>query len=312
MYIRATAFCLAVLIGCSGPEVSPAPPGPDTAWRLPVTSRQLHAAIAAFDQPTHQGRLETLTAQLDAAGLPYTIETFQGRREPDPTGYNVIVPPAAGTSGREILLIAHYDTVRLSDGRLASGLIDNAASVVAMIEAARRVRGRTSGPVRLILSDQEELGLLGARAWIAEHGVDAIAAVINADVNGYGDTLMYGLNTGQQSAFLIEIVRSVCRERALSCLDFPEYPPSDDVAFAAAGAAVVSIGHQPRNEAEKLRSFLLGPPDRADDEAAIPDILRIIHSPQDTIERIEPETVAQAADVFEALVLQIDSLAASQ
>jgi|688.fasta_scaffold58360_3 hypothetical protein len=312
MYARITAFCLAVLTGCSGSEVLPAPPDPDRVEELPLTSGELHAAIAAFDQAAHQGRLATLKAQLDAAGLPYTIETFQGRREPDPTGYNVIVPPAEGTSGPEILLSAHYDTVGLGDGRLAAGLVDNAASVVAMIEAARRVRGRTSSPVRLILSDQEELGLLGARAWIAEHGVDAIAAVINADVNGYGDTLMYGLNTGQQSAFLIEIVRSVCRERALSCLDFPEYPPSDDVAFAAAGAAVVSIGHQPRNEAEKLRSFLLGPPDRADDEAAIPDILRIIHSPQDTIERIEPETVAQAADVFEALVLQIDSLAASQ
>ena len=99
-------------------------------------------------------------------------------------------------TGREILLTAHYDAVVLPDGKLVDGVVDNAASVVAMIEATKRIAGRTKHPVRLLLTDQEELGLVGARAWITAHGVDNLAAVINADVNGNGDTLMYGLNIG--------------------------------------------------------------------------------------------------------------------
>jgi Zn-dependent M28 family amino/carboxypeptidase len=228
----------------AAPEAPVSTPTPQAA-----TPQQLHASVAAFVQPTQDGRLSALKAQLDAAGLAYTVETFEGRRSPDPAGHNVVVR-LGPAEGREILLTAHYDAVVMKDGKLVDGAVDNAASVVAMIEAARRLDGRTKHPLRLVLFDQEELGLVGAHAWIKAHGIDNVAAVINADVNGNGDTLMYGLNTGDQSAFIVDAVKSVCAERAMSCLDFPQYPPSDDVAFAAAKAPVISLGHQPRAEAE--------------------------------------------------------------
>lgn len=270
------------------------------------TPQEMHAAVAAFAQPTHDGRLETLKTQLTAAGLAYEVEGFDGERPPPAAGHNVVVR-LGPEEGREILITAHYDAVVLPGGKLADGAVDNAASVVAMIEAARRLDGRTKHPVRLILFDQEELGLIGAQAWTAAHGIDNIAAVINADVNGNGDTLMYGLNNGAQSAFLIDAVKAVCAERKLSCLDFPEYPPSDDRAFSAAGAPVVSLGHQPRAEAEKMRAFMLNPPTSAPDPATIPAVLMLIHTPNDTIARVEASTLAMAADTFEALVLKVDA-----
>jgi Zn-dependent M28 family amino/carboxypeptidase len=295
-------FLVLLLIGaaaCTAPALAPAAPAA-------ATPQQLHAAVAAFAHPTHEGRLETLKAQLDAAGLPYTVESFEGRRSPDKTGYNVVVRLGPET-GKEILITAHYDAVVLKGGKLADGAVDNAASVVAMIEAARRLDGRTKHPVRLILFDQEELGLVGAQAWIKAHGIDNVAAVINADVNGNGDTLMYGLNNGAQSAFMVDAVKAVCAERAISCLDFPEYPPSDDRAFSAAGAPVISLGHQPRAEAEKMRAFLLNPPKSAPDPSAIPAVLALIHTPNDTIDKVEPATLAQAANTFEALALKLDA-----
>jgi len=288
-------LCLAA---CAAPAVAPV--------LLTATPQQMHANVDAFAQPTQDGRLSTLKAQLDSAGLPYTIETFEGGRKPDPTGYNVVVR-VGPAEGREILLTAHYDAVVLKDGKLVDGAVDNAASVVAMIEATRRVAGHTKHPVRLILFDQEELGLVGAQAWIKAHGVENVAAVINADVNGNGDTLMYGLNNGSQSLFMIGAVKAVCAELAISCLDFPEYPPSDDRAFVAAGAPTISLGHQPKGEAEKLRAFLLNPPKSAPDLSTIPDVLNLIHTPNDSIDRVEPATLAQAADVFAALVMKLDT-----
>ncbi len=269
------------------------------------TPQEMHAAVAAFAQPTHDGRLEALKSQLDAAGLAYEVESFDGKRPPPAAGHNVVVR-VGPKEGKEILITAHYDAVVLPGGKLADGAVDNAASVVAMIEAARRLNGRTKHPVRLILFDQEELGLVGAQAWIKAHGVSNVAAVINADVNGNGDTLMYGLNNGAQSAFMIDAVKAVCAERAISCLDFPEYPPSDDRAFSAAGAPVISLGHQPKAEAEKMRAFLLNPPTSAPDPATIPAVLMLIHTPNDTIARVEASTLALAADTFEALVLKVD------
>lgn len=271
-----------------------------------MTGDQLRERVASFAQPTHDGRLAVLKAQLDAAGLTYTVEEFPGRRKPPFVGHNVIVRTGP-TTGKQIVLSAHYDALEMQNGKLVDGAIDNAASVVAMIEATKRVAGRTKHPVTLFLTDQEELGLLGAHAFVKEHGIADIATVINADVNGNGDTLMYGLNNGAQSAFMIDAVKSLCAERSLSCLDFPQYPPSDDRAFSAAGAPTISLGHQPKAEAEKMRTFLLNPPTSAPKPDAIPEVLSLIHTPNDTIARVEASTLALAADTFTALVMKLDA-----
>lgn len=275
-----------------------------------ATGEQLRAQVGAFAQPTHDARFDALKARLDDAGLAYTVETFPGRRPPvddaPHEGRNVVVR-VGPAEGREILLTAHYDAFVMRDGKLVEGLIDNAGSVVAIIEATKRVAGRTKHPVRLLLTDKEELGLLGARAWIAAHGVDHLAAVINADVNGNGHTLMYGLNNGDQSAFLVTAVRQLCAARAMSCLDFPEYPSSDDRAFTAAGAPVISLGHQPTDEAAKMRAFLLRPPGSTPDISEVPEVLRLIHTPNDSFARVEAATLEQTASFIADLVMKLDA-----
>jgi hypothetical protein len=291
--LRLAAVALVVLAGGCNLR-----PFPDT------TPQQLLANVAAFAQPTHDARLEILKTQIEAAGLPYTIEEFTGRRAAP--GRNVIVRTGPAT-GKQILLTAHYDAFEMEGGKLVDGVVDNAGSVVAMIEATRRLASKTKQPVTLFLTDQEELGLVGAGAFITAHGVEDIAAVINADINANGDTLMHGLNNGTQSAFITEAVRELCMELKRSCLDFPEYPPGDDRAFSAAGAPTVSIGHQPKAEAERLRAFMLNPPGSVPDPATIPEILALIHTPNDNIDRVEPATLGMAADFFEALVLKLDS-----
>jgi Iap family predicted aminopeptidase len=276
------------------------------ATSSPATPQQLRDRVAAFAQPTQDGRLAALKAQLDTAGLTYSIEEFAGKRSDGAPGYNVVVHTGPA-SGKEILLVAHYDAVVLPNGKLVDGVVDNAASVVAMIEASRRIAGHTKHPVRLLLTDEEELGLIGAKAFVEAHGTANLAAVIVADVNAYGDTLMHGLNNGAQSTAITAAVESVCAARAMSCLAFPEYPPSDDLVFSGAGVPTVSLGFLPRAEAEQMKAMMLDPKAAMKDLAGLPAIFKILHTPNDTMGHVEAETVAAAAETFAALALKLDA-----
>lgn len=58
---------LVAATACTPPAIAP-------AALISATPQQLHANVAAFVQPTQDGRLSALKAQLDAAGLAYTFE----------------------------------------------------------------------------------------------------------------------------------------------------------------------------------------------------------------------------------------------
>jgi Zn-dependent M28 family amino/carboxypeptidase len=276
----------------------------------PVAAQELdlRAQVAAFVQPSNEARTAVVVAQLRAAGFEPTIETFTGGngRTGEMEGRNVVV--TLGDGPREILLTAHYDAVKLRDGTMSHGVVDNAASVVGLIEAAKILRGKAlNHRIRIILFDQEELGLIGARKWIEAHGLANIAAVVNSDVAGYGDTMMYGQNNGPQSAFVTRAVQELCAERAMQCVGFPVYPPSDDRAFSAAGAPVVSLGFQDEIGAHQMWLAFNGGEANGLAEGFIPQVFRLIHSNEDTMDKVDPATVALAGATYAALVERLDA-----
>ena len=281
----------------------------------PVAAQDLdlRAQVAAFVQPSNEARTAVVVAQLRAAGFEPTIETFAGGngRTGPMEGRNVVV--TIGDGPREILLTAHYDAVKLRDGTMSHGVVDNAASVVGLIEAAKILRGKAlNHRIRVILFDQEELGLIGARKWIEAHGLANVAAVVNSDVAGYGDTMMYGQNNGAQSAFLTRAVQELCAERAMQCVGFPVYPPSDDRAFSAAGAPVVSLGFQDQIGAHQMWLAFNGGEANGLAEGFVPQVFRLIHSNEDTMDKVDPATVALAGVTYAAVVERLDAQLARQ
>ena len=278
------------------------------AFATPALSQDaLREAVAAYDQPSNAERLAVLTGQLEAAGLDYEIQTFEGGgRAGAMTGSNVIV--TLGEGERDLLLTAHYDAVVLPSGDLADGLVDNAASTVALIEAAKVLSGRDlDHRVRVIFFDQEELGLIGAQRWITANGTDRVTAVVNSDVAAFGDTLMYGENNGDRSGFVLTALREECAERALTCVGFPAYPPSDDRAFIAAEVPVVSIGFQNRVGAHQMWLAFNGGQTNGLAEGFVPEVFQLIHSEGDVIEAVDPATVALAAEVYVDLITRLDA-----
>ena len=279
----------------------------------------LGARVAAYVQPTNEARTQVVLDQVRAAGFEPVVETFAGgnRQTGEMEGRNVVF--TVGEGEREILLTAHYDAVVLRDGSMSQGVVDNAASVVGVIEAAKRLReADLDHRVRVILFDQEELGLIGARKWIEAHGLGDVAAVVNSDVAAYGDTLMYGLNNGAQSAGVVRAVREVCAERAMHCVGFPVYPPSDDRAFSGAGLGeagqagatdrvpTVSLGFQDHVGAHQMWLAFNGGEANGLAEGFVPQVFRLIHSAEDVIERVDPATVRLAAETYAAVVAKLD------
>ncbi len=292
------------------------------AVAAPVAAQEvdLRAQVAAYVQPSNEARTRIVVDQLRAAGFEPTVETFAGGnpRTGEMEGRNVVV--TLGDGPREILLTAHYDAVVLRDGTLSQGVVDNAASVVGVIEAAKILREKNlNHRVRVILFDQEELGLIGARKWIEAHGLDNVAAVVNSDVAGYGDAMMYGLNNGPQSAGVVRAVREVCAERAMHCVGYPVYPPSDDRAFSGAGLGeageagasdrvpTVSLGFQDHVGAHQMWLAFNGGEANGLAEGFVPQVFRLIHSADDTMERIDPATVRTAGETYAAVVQKLDS-----
>lgn len=267
----------------------------------------LKAQVSAYVQPSNAERMNVLLTQLRAAGFNPTVETFEGGGRAGPMqGSNVVV--TIGDGPKEILLTAHYDAVKLRDGTMSQGVVDNAGSVVALIEAARILKDKPlSHRVRVIFFDQEELGLVGARKWIEAHGVANVAAVVNSDVAAYGDAMMYGQNNGAQSAFVTRAVQELCAERAMQCVGFPVYPPSDDRAFSAAGAPVVSLGFQDEIGAHQMWLAFNGGEEKGLAEGFTPKVFRVIHTKDDAIEAVEGATIATAGATYAALIQKLDA-----
>jgi acetylornithine deacetylase/succinyl-diaminopimelate desuccinylase-like protein len=121
------------------------------------------------------------------------------------TGYDVIgrLRGTDETAAKEhIVLLAHYDHLGVTpEGVAFAGAFDNAAGVAALIEAARALEG--APPRRSILflvTDDEENGLRGARAWLEGPTVplDQVVLAISADPLGrrvvpdYGAVVLAG------------------------------------------------------------------------------------------------------------------------
>ncbi len=101
-----------------------------------------------------------------------------------------------------VALMAHYDTAADSPGAA-----DDSAGVAAVLEAVRAVRARGPADRTLVvlLTDAEELGLDGARAFWGDHPLrDRIGAVINLEARGGGGRAMM-FETGRGNAETIDL-----------------------------------------------------------------------------------------------------------
>jgi hypothetical protein len=230
----------------------------------PLVSVPLETALAATGSPmafvpllegrTNPEREAAVARWLEARGIPFARHAFsraEGR------GENFVVE--VGDGSRVLVLIAHHDAVPMSPGAN-----DNAAAVgilMSLLEAllAAPPRGLR---VRLLFTAAEEIGYLGARAYVAERTLSDVAGVLSLELCGIGDSLAVW-DAGSDTPFL-GTVRGALEGIGLAADDgyhvvgrIPVFG-SDHRAFApvlpAYGLTVV-----PRAHADALRSFVFRP-----------------------------------------------------
>ncbi len=255
------------------------------------------------------GRREALEAILSESGVAYELEPFTIEPRgnyPRTEGANLVITLGEGES--DIVVCAHYDAIWLRDGTLSRGAVDNAASSVVL---ARLAETLTDDPlqhrVRLVLFDMEEIGLVGSAKYIERHASDTIAAAVNLDVNGYGDTLMFGPAAGAGNEEVYGLFKETCLEEGLDCLEFDQYPPSDNLSFQAAGIPNISIGVLPAAEAHRLWLFLNSDTEGVFPERFVPKVLATIHTPNDTSESVESATMELSYRAALGLVRKLDA-----
>lgn len=236
------------------------------------------------DSPT---RGEAIGARLDAMNIAWRKEAFA---QDDHTGANLIAD-LGGRAGAPLLLIgAHYDKVAQGHGAT-----DNASGVSTVLELAAALQARplANHRVQIVFWDLEEEGLLGSRAWVATPGREKPALYINFDVFGWGDTLW--MMSPQADAPLVAAMRTASDDHRLHFRSGTEYPPTDHLAFLKAGWPAVSFSLIGADEIDPtLTAFSGGKPN------PVPKVMRVIHSPNDTVAELDADKVPAALAALES------------
>jgi hypothetical protein len=161
---------------------------------------------------------------------------------------NVVVS-IPGASSEKVVVGAHFDSVWRG-----AGAIDNATGVEGLLRLARRFAGqRLPRTLELVAFAAEEIGLVGARRYVAEHrerdALSSILGTVNLDCIGYGEQLQLLCSTeGLRDRALAAAARLGLTDRYAVVTTLGGDAGTDHMPFAEAGVPAMSILHFPYEE----------------------------------------------------------------
>ncbi|MEU2391451.1 M20/M25/M40 family metallo-hydrolase [Streptomyces sp. NPDC007369] len=245
LLVPAVLAVLAVLaVAPPDPLPGDADPARFSAGRAEADLRVVAAEPHPLGSPRQEQVRNHLVSRLKELGARVDVETDQattrawGSPYPAATVHNIVatLPGRAPAADGALLVVAHYDSAPGSPGAA-----DDGAAVAAMLECLRALGtgDRPDRDVVFLFTDGEELGALGARAYVRRHGVGGIAAVLNWEARGSsGPALMF--EAGDGSARLVRALSATGAPTFANSLSYEVYRNmpngSDFTAFRDAGA----------------------------------------------------------------------------
>jgi Zn-dependent M28 family amino/carboxypeptidase len=228
-----------------------------------------------------------------AGGYIQPFELDDRRETARSTGANVTgILRGSDSPDRVIVVTAHYDHLGERDGLVYNGADDNASGTAALLALARAFR--TLGPRHTIVFaalDAEEIGLRGARAFVARPPVDrsAIAINVNLDMlgrNQAGELWVAGTRHSPSLLPLVERLAAVASVKLRVGHDRPGVPGVDDWTGSSDHAAFHAAG---------VPFLYFGVEDHAD-----------YHRATDDVERIDADFYARAVQTVATAVAALD------
>ena len=281
-------FCLAAL---------PAPfDSPSLAQGKQDANARLTAslnAIVAADN--NAARREAIVAQLKTAGVDPVVEPFGDGRA---AGANVVVT-LPGRGPRTIVIGAHLD--RVGVGR---GAVDNGGACAVLIElvAAFKASPLDRSTLRVAFFDREENGLVGSRMHFSTPGHRADYA-LNLDVFAYGDTIFA---TGSRpDGVLLRSLRAVGEATGLPVRETSpdRYPGSDHQTMINAQIETLGLALVDKDDVDGILAMDVSKM-RAGQG---PRVLRIIHTPNDTMAEVRIDQMMRGITLVEQLIRRVDA-----
>lgn len=139
-----------------------------------------------------------------------------------------------------VTLVGAVPVVLSVVGQRSAGALDNASGVATVISAARALGDESS--TGILITDAEELGLAGARAWALQHMQHRGTTVLNCDgVDDDGRVVV--MFTGAMPKELFGAVERASETTGVHCRPMRMVPGllTDSVAFARAGLSSVTF-----------------------------------------------------------------------
>jgi hypothetical protein len=205
--LRSTLVLFSLILGVYGgvaglkpPPALPdsAPPTEFSAGRAMRFVERLAAKPHPFASAAHDEVLAEVVGLWNALGFEPEIQAtvlVDEKRGEAAKVANILTRLKGTEAGKAVMLVAHYDSVPSS-----LGAADDAAGVAALLETARalRVGPAPKHDVVFLVTDGEETGLFGARAFVKEHPWAAdVGLAINFEARGTtGPSVMFETSDG--------------------------------------------------------------------------------------------------------------------
>ncbi|MDT4952933.1 MAG: hypothetical protein QOJ02_1071 [Acidobacteriota bacterium] len=170
--------------------------GPRPAGSAAHRAAREYIVTALRENAGLEAEVRDTTATSTRYGLPYDAARV----------HNVVATIRGTDPSRRIVLMAHYDTVLTSPG---AG--DDAAGVATLLEAGRALAVEYGGAseVTLLFTDAEEVGALGAEAFLASGGLDPErTTVLNFDARGNAGPCALIETAGDEGRLVRALARS--------------------------------------------------------------------------------------------------------
>ncbi|QXP73330.1 M20/M25/M40 family metallo-hydrolase [Tenacibaculum sp. AHE15PA] len=231
--------------------------------------------------PEHKVVQDYIVNELHKLGLETEIQqktVINKKWRASTTPQNIIAKIKGTENGKSLLLLTHYD----SNPHSSLGASDAGSGVVTILEGLRAFLAKKEQPkndIIILFSDAEELGLLGAQAFVENHPLAKnIGLVLNFEARGSGGASYMLMETnGKNKTILTEFLNSN-----------PKYP--------AANSLMYSIYKKLPNDTD-LTVFRENGNINGFNFAFIDDHFDY-HTAQDSYERLDRETLQHQAEYF--------------
>ena len=227
----------------------------------------------------HKKVQDYIVSEFEKLGLKTEVQTqtaINKKWVAGTTAENILVRIKGTQQGKALMLLTHYD----SNPHSSLGASDAGSGVVTILEGLRAFLATKQQPkndIIILISDAEELGLLGAQAFVDEHKwAKDIGLVLNFEARGSGGPSYMLMETnGKNSKLLSEFLKAK-----------PNYP--------AANSLMYSIYKKLPNDTD-LTVFRQDANINGFNFAFIDDHFDY-HTAQDSYERLDRETLLHQAD----------------